>query len=579
MIGLSIILHLGLYLPCFSLHLPSLHRPRITTISLKMTSEPHTTPFSPWVSAVSSQSDLQAAINEALQQVKAKHDVLTYHTAVFFVSSAYEAAAFSYDLITEGIATFAPNIKQIIGCTTGGVIGAEDVSTSQKPIEIENRASLSILLLSGSYAAQVTHYDTVTVEALANRTDIEKTGGKTGLSFILATDSTKPHLTRFMNQLSSLDGMSDCFGALASSVSSYHKPKLFTLSESNRLERLTDGLIVLNLAGNLKANFFIAKSCVPMGPMFEVTASAGNEILTLRRYNASSTTSEEALPPLVQLDRILQECSPTEKYWLTRELIFASVQKSPSELTASGEQSVIQERDFFSQKPSAFNPYSGSIMAPSRPVQGGTFQFCVRNGLTTKSSVLRSQRELSRCLSQLKSPPLLSIVLNSVDRGSKSFRYQSWESIQIYFNMKDAGFEIPVVGMFSTGAFARLTLSSSQTTACITEADSIFAVISEDSAPIDSSSSEEPAPPLDVMTEFDLKHFSDENAKILVDKTAEVSNTVRVAGLDYFVPDKMPQARFVLEDLVWVRLKDADRMKERFPMKRALTQAKVLINC
>ena len=580
--GLSLLLELSIcLLPCLSLHLPLPSQSRILPSSLKMTTEGSTPPSSPWVSAVSSQSDLQTAVNEVLQQVKTKHDLSTYHTALFFVSSAYEAAAFPYDLITEAIAAQAPNIQHIVGCTTGGVIGAEDVRVSQQPIEIENRASLSILLLNGLCTAQVTHYDAATVEDLANRTDIQSSANiQTGLSFILATDSTKPHLTRFMNQLSYSDESSfDCFGAFASSVSSYHKPKLFTYSrDSQRLERFTEGLVVFNLIGKLKANFFIAKSCVPMGPMFEVTSTVGNEILTIQRYNASSSNTEEALPPLVQLDRILQECSPTEKYWLTRELIFASVQKSPSDLTASGEQSVMKERDFFSQKPSAFNPYSGSITAPSQPLKGGTFQFCVRNGLTTKSSVLKSQRELSDCLNQLKYPPLLSIMLNSVDRGSKSFRYQSWESIQVYFNLKDAGYDVPVVGMFSTGAFAKLALSPTQTTACITEADSIFALISEDSIiPTESNSSEDLALPLDVMTDFERKHFSDENARIVVDKTAEVSNTVRVAGLDYFVPDKMPQARFVLEDLVWVRQKDADRMKERFPMKRALTQAKVLI--
>ena len=51
--------------------------------------------------------------------------------------------------------------------------------------------------------------------------------------------------------------------------------------------------------------------------------------------------------------------------------------------------------------------------------------------------------------------------------------------------------------------------------------------------------------------------------------------TVRVAGMDYFVPDKIPQPKNVLESLVWDREKDIERLKERFPQQRALLQAKV----
>ena len=44
--------------------------------------------------------------------------------------------------------------------------------------------------------------------------------------------------------------------------------------------------------------------------------------------------------------------------------------------------------------------------------------------------------------------------------------------------------------------------------------------------------------------------------------------------MDYMVPDKIPLPRNVLESLVWDREKDVERMKERYPMPRALLQAK-----
>ena len=45
--------------------------------------------------------------------------------------------------------------------------------------------------------------------------------------------------------------------------------------------------------------------------------------------------------------------------------------------------------------------------------------------------------------------------------------------------------------------------------------------------------------------------------------------------MDYFVPEKIPQPKNVLESLVWDREKDIERLKERFQMPRALVQAKV----
>jgi hypothetical protein len=47
---------------------------------------------------------------------------------------------------------------------------------------------------------------------------------------------------------------------------------------------------------------------------------------------------------------------------------------------------------------------------------------------------------------------------------------------------------------------------------------------------------------------------------------------VRVATMEYMVPEKAPQPKNVLESLVWDREKEVDRMRERFPMSRALVR-------
>ena len=43
--------------------------------------------------------------------------------ALFFVSSIYESAAYSYNIIFEKIKSKLPSVKYVIGCTTGCPIG------------------------------------------------------------------------------------------------------------------------------------------------------------------------------------------------------------------------------------------------------------------------------------------------------------------------------------------------------------------------------------------------------------------------------------------------------------------------
>ena len=53
-----------------------------------------------------------------------------------------------------------------------------------------------------------------------------------------------------------------------------------------------------------------------------------------------------------------------------------------------------------------------------------------------------------------------------------------------------------------------------------------------------------------------------------------LQHPVRVASMDYFIPEKAPQPSNVLESLVWDREKEIDKMRERFQLARALAQAK-----
>lgn len=60
-------------------------------------------------------------------------------------------------------------------------------------------------------------------------------------------------------------------------------------------------------------------------------------------------------------------------------------------------------------------------------------------------------------------------------------------------------------------------------------------------------------------------HSIDDLDSVIVSKRdPESAHPVRVASMDYFVPEKVPQPKNVLESLVWDREKEVDRARERF---------------
>ena len=80
----------------------------------------------------------------------------------------------------------------------------------------------------------------------------------------------------------------------------------------------------------------------------------------------------------------------------------------------------------------------------------------------------------------------------------------------------------------------------------------------------------------DVLSPSEKEQFNDEEDMVIATRRdPDSSSAVRVASMDYFVPDKLPQPRNLLESLVWERDKDLDRLREKVPLPRALSLAKL----
>mmetsp|Transcript_4803 Transcript_4803/g.4958 ORF Transcript_4803/g.4958 Transcript_4803/m.4958 type:complete len:467 (+) Transcript_4803:1574-2974(+) len=193
--------------------------------------------------------------------------------------------------------------------------------------------------------------------------------------------------------------------------------------------------------------------------------------------------------------------------------------------------------------------------------------------------------------------PLALFMIGSMERGNKVFRYQSWEAQQLHSQLKSAKMaeSVPITGLYSYGAFTRLQDSGGSLCALM-EADSVYALITkrpkksmsdvdlsdwtakeaEATATLAISSTTNPIfPSEDICTVNEAFEFNDENDGCIVTKRdPESAHPVRVASMDYYIPEKVPQPKNVLESLVWDREKEVDRARERFQMARALSQAK-----
>eukprot|EP01041_Mallomonas_annulata_P005863 gene5863-11839_t len=554
-----------------------------------------------WTSGLSTNTDLDMAIDEIIDLTQKKMaDTSKFSMALFFVSSVYETTTYKHSLINDKLKSRMPGLKTIIGCTTGAVIGPLDPGSSFEPSEIEGRAAIGITFVElNDVDSKVIRLDSNEIRSyISGESDnVMNSASSDSVNLVFATESAKSSLGNFATKLKQREGV-DSFGVVASGVTSLHFPKIFSTvnNAEEGLVKFTDGLLLLSLSGNIRATTVVARSCLPVGGVFRVLEADGNEILQMARV-VDGVTSSEALPPLVQLDAVLSDIPEAQSDALKRELLMGVLPEESlkSSLSATVEKSSSSETNtderiadgFFGQKPTTFDPIKGSISIPSLPGKGCLIQYCIRDAPAARQDAQKALRELRTHLEQTGtdgSELKTVLMLGSIERGNKVFRY------------KFAGVERngPVFGMFAAGSFS--TYASSTAFAPVLEADSLYAVITSASTkkgttsstlassttttsssnPIDVTSTPSLSTSEDIMTAEEMIQFNDEQDGVIIEKRdADSSHAVRVAGMDYFVPDKLPQPKNVLESIVWDREKEMDRLREKMPMARALVMAKM----
>ena len=279
-----------------------------------------------------------------------------------------------------------------------------------------------------------------------------------------------------------------------------------------------------------------------------------------------ASTEGEAV--LVKLDQVLATLVGDQADALKRELLV-------------GVSSHADMRDYSSQAPTAFNPTEGSLTLPHVGAQDEFVQFVVKDALSARRDLLSANSQVRSIVQSSKDSGgevLGVVVLSSEDRGTKLFRFNSWESSQVRHQLRQVlGDDLPlppVFGLFAAGAF----FGSSDSPPVVAETDACYAVLSAGPEPpvaaavgADSQVTSSP----DVLTKLEVEIYTDRSDGVIVGKKDLLSShNVKILSMEFGVPEKAPQPSNTLESLVWGRDKDLDRMRERFPMTRALLLAK-----
>ena len=144
-------------------------------------------------------------------------------------------------------------------------------------------------------------------------------------------------------------------------------------------------------------------------------------------------------------------------------------------------------------------------------------------------------RHMIECMKQQNIKPLSVLVLGSMERGCKVFRYQSWESLSLFHELKDSGLSdaLPINGFFSSGSFARISRDKDNIFSALMETDSLYAVITDKPIDVLGSSGEKgssvygnsggaaaasAAVNEDVLSASEKAYFCDEDTRVIIDK-------------------------------------------------------------
>lgn len=236
--------------------------------------------------------------------------------AVIFVSSLYDGTFSPTTIVPtllEAGSSYGQGIQHVIGSTAGGIVGSMAATSASasavcRPVELEGTLGVSVSLFQlPDVELQTFHVLTEDLPASDDSATKQSTWNQAlGLKVFNSNDDDKTEETTnkgdeapifmvllspaFQNDLDDLlEGLqvnfskSQTFGALASTVSSLSRARLFryNANDPQGMQTFGDGCVGLAMTGDIRVKTMVAQGSKPVGGIYRVLQASGSTIKSI----------------------------------------------------------------------------------------------------------------------------------------------------------------------------------------------------------------------------------------------------------------------------------------------------------
>ncbi len=353
-----------------------------------------------WVSALSTQPSLEAAIHEVVEQVR---HLPSPDLAILFISAAF---ASEYSRLLPLLQAALP-LPALIGCSGGGVLG---VGADGQVQEVENRAALS-LTLAQLPQVQVRPFH-LSAAALPDPDSspnawIELMGvpAEASPQFVLLASPLSAGVSELLQGLDFAYPGSVKLGGLASVNGG--SSGLFCGSDYH-----PDGIVGVALSGNIALDPIVAQGCRPIGTAYRVVAAERNILTQLEPLEASA----EAQTPLALLQSLFEDLNDADRA-LAQQSLFVGVAQTAFKQN-------LEQGDFLIRNLLGVDPKTGAIAVGDRIRAGQRIQFHLRDAAASAEDL----RLLLARYAANQPSPVGALMFACMGRGEGLYQQPNFDS-------------------------------------------------------------------------------------------------------------------------------------------------------
>ncbi|MGJ3251979.1 MAG: FIST signal transduction protein [Elainellaceae cyanobacterium] len=383
-----------------------------------------------WVSALSTQPSLEAAIHDVVEQAQQSLQAPA-DLGLVFISSAF---ASEYPrlmpLLKEKL-----EVSVLIGCSGGGVVGMNTVDQSE---EIEGGAALSLTLahLPGVTITpfHVTEDELPDLDGPPDRwIDLMGISPNEQPDFIVLSD---PTFSKVVDLLQGLDfaypgsvkvGGLASGGALRGGVGLFYNEQMYE-----------DGMVGIALSGDVTLEAIVAQGCRPIGGIYQVVEGERNIILKLEEQIRDDMCGI-AQTPLEVLQTLIQDLSEDDRE-LAQHSLFVGIAQTEFKRE-------LDQGDFLIRNLIGVDPRIGAIAVGDRVRPGQRIQFHLRDAATSADDLEGLLKHYQYTEQTRSTSPIGALIFSCMGRGERLYNEQNFDSRLFSHYVSN----VPVAGFFCNG--------------------------------------------------------------------------------------------------------------------------------